>query len=77
MEKHSVIEILMELNFKKEGDPDNRKGVYDLYTDGVTNIWLGNWYIENENKPLAFPYKEKQIKEEELIQFIKNEYNGW
>ena len=77
MEKHRVIEILTELNFKREGDPDNRKGVYDLYTDGETNIWLGSAFIENENEPLAFPYKEDRITEEELIQFIKNEYNGW
>lgn len=74
MEKNRVIEILTSLNFKPTGVQDES---YDFYTDGETNIWLGNWYIENENEPLAFPYKESQTKEEDIIQFIKNEYNGW
>ncbi len=70
MDKEFVAKYLVEIGFIKT---EQREKNYDLYVNGEKNVWLGNWFVENEFDAVAFPFKDPISTFAELKEYIAYE----
>lgn len=72
MEKTEVEKYLTENGWRTIGIlvvSENKSKYIEWYKDDMT-IYLGNWFIEIDKQPIAFPYKDKTETIETLVEFL-------
>lgn len=73
MLKSEVIDLLFNMGFIKDlSFVSEGNSKYDKYVKKNEIMYLGNYFIENESLPHAFPYKDSDSTKKDLIEFINS-----